>query len=60
MIFKYYIQSVYGNDNMYPGCKAAKMFLAALGLKTFTASALRAAEACGVKFQLIHKHEIEI
>jgi hypothetical protein len=49
VIFK----SVYGTEMIYPACDTAKKFLTALGLKTFTPSAIAAAKAVGCTFKQV-------
>lgn len=48
------IKSVYGNNLIYPACEKSRDFLSALGLKTFTNSALRAVKILGFKIETKH------
>jgi len=51
MKLEVYIKNVYGNEMIYPHCAQSQAFLKALGLKTFTPSAITAVKALG--FELI-------
>lgn len=53
MKFTVTIKSVYGKDTIYPVCAKSVAFLKALGLKTFTPSAIEAAKVCGVEFEQV-------
>lgn len=44
------VRQVYGKDMIYPECDKARAFLKALGLATFTPSAVAAAKALGYSF----------
>ncbi len=47
------IRSVYGNDQAYPVCDAAKLFAEIAGSKTLTAGKLRQIQRLGYEIEVV-------